>query len=86
MQALSDVFRERIISSGIWPTHSADLNNCDFYFWGCLKYKVYYSNPQTEEELEQNIHRESVNIPAEQLQWVNQNVFHQCKECLHIEG
>jgi hypothetical protein len=26
------------------------------------------------------------NIPAEQLQWVNQNFFRWCKECLRVEG
>jgi hypothetical protein len=33
-------------------------------------------------KLKENIHREIANIPAEQLQRVNQNLFHQCKECL----
>jgi uncharacterized membrane protein len=56
-----------------------------FFFWGCLKNKVYNSNPQTE-ELKENIHREIANIPAEQFQRVNQNVFHWCKEYLHVEG
>jgi hypothetical protein len=49
MQALSDVFGDRIISSGIWPERSPDLNPCDFFFWRCLKHKVYNSNPQTED-------------------------------------
>jgi hypothetical protein len=43
MQALSNVFRDRIISSGIWPAHSPDFNACDFFFWDCLKNKVYNS-------------------------------------------
>jgi hypothetical protein len=25
---------------------SPDLNPCDFFFWGCLKDKVYKSNPE----------------------------------------
>jgi hypothetical protein len=33
MQALSSVFGDRIISSGIWPARSADLNPYDFFFW-----------------------------------------------------
>jgi hypothetical protein len=48
MQALSDLFGDRIISSDIWPAHSPDLNPCDFFFWGCLNDKVYSNNPQTE--------------------------------------
>jgi hypothetical protein len=32
MQALSEVFGDRIISSGIWPARSPDLNPGDFLF------------------------------------------------------
>jgi hypothetical protein len=85
MQALSDVFRDRIISSDIWPACSPDPNPNVFLFWHCLKDKVYSSNPQTE-ELKENIRREIANIPAEQLQKVNQNLFHLCDECLRVEG
>jgi hypothetical protein len=35
-----------------------------------------------EEKLKENICREIANIPAEQLQRVNLNLFSQCKECL----
>jgi hypothetical protein len=85
MQALSDVFGDRIISSGIWPPRSPDLNPCDFSFCGCLKEKFYNSNPRTE-ELKENIRRENANIPAEQLQRENQNVFRWCEECLYVDG
>jgi hypothetical protein len=85
MQALSDVWGDRIIISGFWPAHSPDLNPCDFFFWGCLKNKLYNSNPRME-ELKENIHREIVNIPTEQVQRVNQNLFCWCKECLRVEG
>jgi hypothetical protein len=46
---LSDVFRDRIISSGICPASSPYLNPSDFFFWGCFKYKFYNSNPWTEQ-------------------------------------
>jgi hypothetical protein len=39
------IFGDRIISSGIWPARLPDLNPCDFFFWGCLKDRVYSSNP-----------------------------------------
>jgi hypothetical protein len=45
-----------------------------FFFWACLKDTVYNSNPWTE-ELKKNIYREIANIPAEQLQRVNQNLL-----------
>jgi hypothetical protein len=32
MQALSETFGDRTISSGIWPPHSPDLNPCEFLF------------------------------------------------------
>jgi hypothetical protein len=41
-------------------------NPCGFFFWGCLKDKVYNSNSGTE-ELTGNIYREMANIPAEPL-------------------
>jgi hypothetical protein len=85
LQALSDVFRDRIINSGIWPACSPSLNPCEFFFWHYLKDRAYNSNAQME-ELKENICREIANIPAEQLQRVNQNPFCRCEECLHVEG
>jgi hypothetical protein len=32
MQAFSDVFGDRNISSDIWPAHSPDPNACNFFF------------------------------------------------------
>jgi hypothetical protein len=37
MQALSNVFGDRIISSGIWPARSPNLNPCDIFFWGLFE-------------------------------------------------
>jgi hypothetical protein len=56
-----------------------------FFFWSCLTDTVYNRNTQLQ-ELKENIHRETADIPAEQLQGVNQNPFHMCRECLHVEG
>jgi hypothetical protein len=36
MQALSDVFGDRIMGNGIWLARSPDLNPCNFFFWGCF--------------------------------------------------
>jgi hypothetical protein len=44
MQAVTDIFRERIINNGLWQDHSLKLNPCNFFFWGCLKDKVYKTN------------------------------------------
>jgi hypothetical protein len=40
-----------------------------------LKDRFYNSNPCTEEGLKENIRKEIANIPAEQFQRVNQNLF-----------
>jgi hypothetical protein len=58
---------------------------CDFFVLACLKDKVYSSNPRTE-ELKENVRREIANIPAEQLQRINQNLFRRGEECVHVEG
>jgi hypothetical protein len=39
MQALSDIFSERNISTGIWQAHSPDLNPYDISFCGSLQDK-----------------------------------------------
>jgi hypothetical protein len=77
-RALSDVFGDRNIGSGIWSARSPNLNPCDFFFfWGCLKDKVTTVTLRTE-ELKENICRDISNIHSEQLQRVNQNVFRRC--------
>jgi inhibitor of nuclear factor kappa-B kinase subunit alpha len=58
IEELRQVFRDRIISRGLWPARSPDLNPCDFYLWGNLKQKVYKTNPHTIEELKENIRNE----------------------------
>jgi inhibitor of nuclear factor kappa-B kinase subunit alpha len=85
MQALSDVFGDRIIVSGVWPARSPDPNPCDFFFWGCLNDKVYNNNPRTEDELKENIRREIAIIPAEQLQSESQDLFRRHEKSLRVE-
>jgi hypothetical protein len=85
-QALFSILWGRIISSGISPAHLTSLNPCNFFIWGCLKGRVYNSNPKTEDKLKENICREIANILAEQLQRVNHNFFHLREECLCVEG
>jgi hypothetical protein len=72
MQALSDVFWDRIISCVVFGQYVHPiLILAIFFFRGCLKDNVYSSNPRTEEELKENVRREISNIPAEQLKKVN---------------
>ena len=41
MNKIREVFEDRVISAGVWPSRSPDLTVCDFYLWGNLKGKVY---------------------------------------------
>jgi hypothetical protein len=61
---LSEVFGDRIISSGICPARSPNLNPSNFFFWDCLKDKIYNINLWMEKELKENICREITIIPA----------------------
>jgi hypothetical protein len=56
IQGLCDVFRDKIISRGIWPAHSPHLNPCDFFFCGSLKDNIYNSEPWLE-KMKENILR-----------------------------
>jgi hypothetical protein len=60
---------DRIISKGLWPPRSPDLNPCDFYLWGKLKSVVCASNDL--EALKQNIHEAIYNIQQHELQQVS---------------
>jgi hypothetical protein len=59
INVLNEVFENRLISRGLWPSRSPDLNPCDFYLWVNLKDKVYSNNPHTLVELKQSI-RETI--------------------------
>jgi hypothetical protein len=73
IQALHGVFgefnvKDRIISKGLWPHRSPDLNPCDFYLWGKLKSVVHANNPYDLEALKQNICEAIYNIQEHELQ------------------
>ena len=80
--ALCDVYGDRLISSGFWPTRSPDLNPCDFYLWGNLKSKVYANNPRDLEALKENIRNEIFSINRDYLQEVSRNLFRRVRGCL----
>lgn len=58
MAELRTKFHGRIISrfgDANWPSRSCDLSPLDFFLWGYTKDKVYTNNPQTLEQLKDNI-------------------------------
>ena len=67
---LKTVFGDNLISRRSfypWPARSPDLNPCDYFLWGYLKGKVFRSNPQTIEELKNNISTEMAAITSDLL-------------------
>ena len=55
---LVEVFGQQAIGIGFdteWPAHSPDLTPCDFFLWGYLKQKVYFSPPGNLDILRQRI-------------------------------
>ncbi|XP_075164295.1 uncharacterized protein LOC142236896 [Haematobia irritans] len=46
---------ENFLSNLRWPPRSPDLTAPDFFLWGYLKDKVYVNNPQTLQQLKDNI-------------------------------
>jgi hypothetical protein len=73
------------LSAVVFGQHVHPILILVIFLWGYLKKKVYKSITRTDEELKESIGREIANIPAEQLQSVNQNVFCRCEECVCVE-
>jgi hypothetical protein len=82
---LNEVFEDRLISRGLWPAKSPDLNPCDFYLWENLKDKVYSSNPHTLVELKQSI-RETIScIEVSELKLVSCSILKRLEACLRAD-
>jgi inhibitor of nuclear factor kappa-B kinase subunit alpha len=85
INVLNEVFENRLVSRGLWPARSPDLNPCDFYLWGNLKDKVYSSNPYTLVERKQSIRETISSIEVSELKLVSNNVFKRLEACLRAE-
>jgi hypothetical protein len=81
INVLNDVFEDRLISRGLWPARSSDLNPCDFYPWGNLKDKVNSNNPHTLDELKQSIRETITSIEVSELKLVSNNLFKRIEAC-----
>jgi hypothetical protein len=81
-----EVFEDRLISHGLWPVRSPDLNSCDFCVWGNLKNKVYSNNLHTLVELKQSIRETILSIEVSELKLVLNNIFKRLEACLRAEG
>jgi inhibitor of nuclear factor kappa-B kinase subunit alpha len=83
---LNEVFEDRVISCGLWPARSPDLNPCDFYPWVNLKDKVYSNNTHKLVELKQSICETISSIEVNELKLVSNNIFKRLEACLRAEG
>jgi hypothetical protein len=86
INVLNEAFENRLISRGLWPARSPDLNSCNFYLWGNLKDKVYSNNPHTLVEHKQRIRETISSIEVSELTLVSNNIFKRLKACLRAEG
>lgn len=65
---LNEKFPRKVISlrgNQEWPARSCDLTPCDFFLWGFVKSKVYVNNPETIQQLKDEIQRVINGIPPD---------------------
>jgi len=74
-----DTLREEF---GLWSAHSPSLKPCDIYGWGNPKAKVSRPNPNTTEEMKENIQRGIFSISQEEIYCVNVNFLWRCQDCV----
>ena len=65
---------------------SPDLTPCNFFLWDFLKSKVYSTQPQNLEELEQKIRASCGLVTQDLLQNVRQECVKRWLKCLEIGG
>lgn len=69
-----------------WPPRSPDLTPLDFFFWGFLKSRVYATNPETINDLQNRILEETTNITRNMLQRVQNSIYERLGHCEIEEG
>ena len=69
-----------------WAARSPDLTPCDFFLWGFLKSKVYFTRPQNLEELGQKIRASCGQVKQDLSQSVLQECIKRWLKCLEIGG
>lgn len=72
----------------LWPARSPDLNPLDFFYWGCLKDKVYKMPPVTNvEDLRQRIQNAAVEISNINFnQRLKSSFIRRCRMCISVGG
>lgn len=87
--AVREIFGQKVISKRgdiNWPPRSPDLSPMDFFLWGYLKSMVFNNNPQSIEELKENIREEIQNISPNTCRAVMENFRSRLQECQTKQG
>lgn len=71
----------------LWPPRSPDLNPLDFYYWGCIKEKVYANPINDVEELRHRIYEaaQQINV-ARSARLIKRAFIKRCKACIRLGG
>lgn len=84
-------FSSRIISRFFpfsWPSHSPDLNVCDYFLWGYLKDKIFLPGRRYSsiDELKEAILRPFSDISNEMRQIAIDDIFSRAESCISANG
>lgn len=75
------------LGSILWPPRSPDLNPLDFFYWGCIKEKVYFKPVANRDELRHKIFEAGEEINARRFgRLVNRSFLRRCRACIRAEG
>jgi hypothetical protein len=86
IKLLNEIFRERVVSSNLWPSHSPDLTPPDFYLQGAAKSAVYHDCPLMFNELKTAITAYIRNISQADVQKVFANKIKRVQACIDTCG
>lgn len=70
----------------LWPPRSPDLNALDFFYWGCLKDKIYAKPIRNDEELRARINAASREITQMNLRRLRTQFLRRCRLCIRARG
>lgn len=69
-----------------WPARSPDIAPPDFFLWGFIKSKVYFSKPRDVPELRQRIINVCAEIPPEMIRSAIDNFYARLALCQTVNG
>ncbi|CAK1591656.1 unnamed protein product [Parnassius mnemosyne] len=71
----------------LWPPRSPDLNPLDFFYWGCLKNRVYSKPIVTLDELRRNITQAADYINSRRYaRQIKRSFLRRCRACINAGG